>query len=305
MAISAAPLTRNQLGAATERGLRMSLFQGYNLRTDEGEELYNNEGSEKAQETDQVFAGLDRMVQTGEGTQITYDNGGQAYTKVYQHLKFALGYKWTIEAQQDDLMGISGKFMNELGMAAKKTRAVERMRMYNNTSDVQYVAGGTSYGLLSSTHFRLDDGTWSNVLASGADLTIESLELALIAWRQQMVDQRGFPVNIKPKYLLHGTGNEINALRILNSMYRPNTDLNDENVVRRWNLEPLCATHLTNDGRWFLVAAPADNQAYWFDRQPLRMDRDTDVVGTLSTSFVAWMRFSSGITSPLGQFGSL
>jgi hypothetical protein len=113
---------------------------------------------------------------------------------------------------------------------------------------------------------------------------------------------------VKPKYLLHGTGDLVNARRILNSMYRPGTDLNDVNVVRDWDLVPICSTHLTRDGRWFLLAEPtATNGAgLWFDRQPLRLDQDTDVPGTLGTAYVGWMRFSMGFSDPAATtFGSL
>jgi hypothetical protein len=80
---------------------------------------------------------------------------------------------------------------------------------------------------------------------------------------------------------------------------------NDVNVLRDEGLEVFVATHLTDDGRWYLIADPADTSLTWFNRRPVTMDRETDGTGSGNYITVASYRASSGVTGPTGIFGSL
>lgn len=305
MAIPSPPVTRQQMQALLERGLRAVVFQKYRERTGEWQPIYNIDGSVKATETDAVMAGLYGMSVFGEGDTPTFDSMTQAYTKVYTHLQWGVGYKITRIAMEDDLYGWTDKLGSELARAARYTEDLQAMSPFNNPTATQYTAGGSNFPLVSATQYRQDDLTWSNILASGADFSVEALEAALMQWHGQMVDLRGRKLNIQPKYVLHPVSTQIDVLRVLNSLYRPNSDLNDVNVIRNWNLEPLCSSHLTDDGRWYLIGAPADTTLQWWNRRNFTLDRETDSTGTQNEIYVASRRFSLGITAPHGIFGSL
>src|SRR5438132_8997938 len=114
MAIPAQPFQRANEQAALERGIRKIYFRAYKDRVGEYEAFYNMDTSVKQQETDAVFAGLGQFTQKVEGDGPTFDNGSQAYTKVYTHLTFAMGLKVTREAQEDDLYGVVGQLTQDM-----------------------------------------------------------------------------------------------------------------------------------------------------------------------------------------------
>lgn len=305
MAIPAAPLTRAQLGASTERGLKRVYFNEFLNWLAEKDRIYNRVSSEKAQETDTVWAGLSTFGVYNEGGTPQIDNASQAYTKVFTALGYALGYKLTRWAMDDDLYGTVPKLMKDLARAAKYSQELLGMTPFNDSSATQYTADGTNYPLLSTTHFRLDGGTWSNKLSSGADLTLESLETLLIQAHSSTVDQRGNKVMVKPRILAVPVGYEILAERIVKSTQRPFTTDNDVNVSAVRGLDVQVFTHMTDDGRWYLLADKKDHSLQWIDRQDLDLQTETDGTATGNKIVMGSYRAAVGISHPIGIWGSL
>ncbi len=303
--IPSPPFTRANATALYERGLRHVCFQEFKLASDMYDELYNVDGSVKSTETDAVVAGLGTFPLKGEGQAPTFDNIVQAYTKVYTHLTYALGYKITWEARSDELYGVTARMFKELGRMAAVTQAILRMAPFNNSSATQYAADGTNYPMLSLTHYRQDGGTWSNKLSSGADLDRASLEAGLLQWDAQMVDLRGNKTMTLPKYLLVGIDDRFQGQRLLNSILQPGTALNDTNPLHNLGLKLIVSKHMTNDGRWYLIGDPSETTLQWWNRTKLTVDNETEGVGSGNLLEVAKFRVSSGLTTPAGLFGSL
>src|SRR5690606_20127984 len=109
--------------------------------------------------------------------------------------------------------------------------------------------------LFSTAHPLWAGGTQSNKLATPADLSEAALEEAFIQigdW----VDDRGIPVDIRPKRLIIPTELQFVAERILNSPNRPGTADNDINAIRSTGALPggwETNQRLTDPDAWFII----------------------------------------------------
>jgi hypothetical protein len=266
--------------------------------------VFDVQPSVKQLETDGVLAGIGLFPEKPEGANYEYDSPQQAYTVAYRHHTFALGLSFTKEAREDELYGLIEKSGRELGRAAAYSQEVGAWSLFNNLTATVYTADGTNYTLLSSTHFRVDGGTWTNQLSTNADLSIESLELMLSEWVVNMTDMRGQINLTMPKFLIHGPGDKYLAYRLTQSVQQPQGPDNDINAVRAMHdLIPICVPFLTNDGRWFIVGGPGETGLVYFDRVGMSMDRfDTPENGNVN--MIARYRSSSGASHPGAVFGS-
>lgn len=207
--------------------------------------MFNIRGSVKQRERDVVMGGLGLISQFAEGDAPVFDAGVEAWLQTYTHLQWGLGFKITQIAQEDELYGVYARFASELSRATLYTQEIQAMTTFNNLGATAYTTpDGTTFPLLSTAQYRTDGGTWSNKLASGVDLSIESLELALTQWRTGMVDLRGRKLATEPRVLMVGPSDRFVAERIVNSTQRPFTANNDDNTIRSLGLDVLVMTHL-------------------------------------------------------------
>jgi hypothetical protein len=305
MALLGAPTTRAHYIDLTERGVRKVFAEGYKV-LDSGyiERVYNVVSSEKRQETDVVVAGLGAALPKTEGASPYFDSMQEAWKVVYLHLTWALGIVFTEEAIEDNLyMNLAATGGQELANALAYTRQVQAWDLFNDLTTTAYTAGGTNYPILSTTHYRVDGGTWSNRPASSTGLSIEALETALQQWTSGMLDQRGRKYDARPAILVVGPSDEFLAKRLVNSTLRPQTHDNDVNAIRDRNLEVFVNPHMTDDGRWFLLAPKERTGLTYFDRvAPMVRRYDTGDTGNIA--MVARMRNSHGMSNPGGVYGS-
>ena len=250
----------------------------------------------KAKERDVVQGGLGVAQQYAEGDLPIMDSGQEAWLQSFIHLQYGIGFKVTQIAQEDELYGIYGRFASEASRSMVYTQEISAMTTFNNLSATAYTAAGSNFTLLSTAQYRTDDGTWSNKLASGADLSIESLELLLTQWRTGMLDLRGRKIATEPKVLMVGPTDRWVAERIVNSTQRPFTSNNDTNTIRSLGLQVAVMTHMTDDGRWFLLGEKEQTGLQWFDRVPISMQRQTAGDGSGNMIMISRARWSSGVS---------
>jgi hypothetical protein len=301
------PMTRAHITTLLERGVRQAYVDEYDLAGNQYGMIFNEQGSDKATETDVIWGGVSQYELQAENDTFNYDNGQEAWTKTYVHLEYTKGVQISRIAMEDELYGVLRKFSNfggNLGAAGAYTKEVLAMTVFNNLSATVYTAEGTAYTLLSTTQFRVDGGVWANTPTSPLDLSYEAVETALALWRVNMVDQRGLKIMVQPAVLLVGPSDEFLAKRIVLSQLRPGGNDNDLNVVRtERDLKVMVSDFLTDDGRWFLLAPKAKTGLNFFNRRPTRVDRfDTDETGAMN--MVGNFRVSSGASHVSGIWGT-
>lgn len=304
MALGSSPMSRANIADLLERGIRKVYISEYDLVDNQFEIIYNLKDSVKQKETDVVTAGLGYYVVKPEGQAPTFDVGQEAWKVAFTHQTFALGIEITREGMEDDLYGYYMSMGAEMGKAGAYTQQVAAMDTFNQLGNTVYTAGGTNFTLLSTAHFRVDGGTWSNRPTVSTDLSIESLETALAAWRTGMLDQRGRKLTIRPQVLMVGPSDEFLAERLLATDKRPTSADNDVNTVKtRRNLTLFVADFLTDDGRWFLLADKPRTGLVYNLRAP-REVRRADDPRTDNMLMIGRYRESHGAVHPYGIYGS-
>lgn len=304
MPVIGAPLTRASIPDYLELGVRKAIFDQWDKMPSKYEQIYNMGRAEKKTITDVIGAGLGVMPLHTEGQQVTFDAMQEAWKRAYNVLDYALGIEVTRNARKDDLYGFVEQGGKELGRTAKYTKNVEAMSLLNNLSDTLYTAGGSNYTLLMTTHFRVDGGTWSNRPTNPVDLSLESLEAALIQFRTGMLDQRGRKFDITPKKLCVGPSDLFVAHRLVESQQRPFSNNNDPNIIKtEYDLSVLVLDHMTDDSRWFLMADKEETGLNYFDREDLSVERGDDP-RTGNMLMTAWWRAAWGASHVTGVWGT-
>jgi len=304
MPLGSTVMSRANIQDLLERGIRKVYISEYDLIDNQFEIIYNVKDSVKQRETDVYTAGLGFYSVKPEGQAPTFDTSQEAWKVQFTHQTYALGIEITREGMEDDLYGYYMSMGGELGKAGAYTQQVAAMDTFNNLSNTIYTAGGTNYTLLSTAQFRVDGGSWGNRPTIATDLSIESLETALAAWRTGMLDQRGRKLTVRPSVLMVGPSDEFLAERLLATDKRPTSADNDVNTVKtRRNLTLFVADFLTDDGRWFLLAdKPRTGLVY--NLRAGREIRRADDPRTDNMLMIGRYRESHGATHPYGIYGS-
>jgi hypothetical protein len=306
------PTSRDHYPSALEANLRKAFLDNYSdigRRIHYYTRIYNVETSRIKNERHAVYAGYGTYETKEEGGPIIWDSGQEAWNANYVHRTFTLGAEFTREAVEDDLHGVIKWLMKSgggLAYTAAYTKERDAMNLFNTlaTSGTVYTAGGTAYSLLSTTHYRIDGGTWSNRPAADMDLSIEALEFAVSHWYQNQRNQRGQLVMTAPATLLTGTGDWALARRLIETTRgRPQSADNDKNVIQDIVKDTFAHPLLTNDGRWFLFGDKEDTGLTYYERVKPDVERWPDG-DTGNMRMVGRYRSSWGATHVYGIWGS-
>lgn len=272
MAISGSPVTRQNFIDATEANMREGFVLGTADVPRYHEAIYRVDNADYRIEREVVFSGFSTYQPKTEGAAIATDSFDQAWRMNYEIATRGLAVKVTWEASQDDPHGIvkaMTRVGGELSQVANYTIERDAMDLFNSylttgAAGRTYTADGTSYPVISLTHFRNDGGTWSNRPTSHMDLSIESLEFMISHWMANQVNQRGQKTMTMPEEILVGADDGPLAMRLIKSYGRPQSNVNDPNVVTTWIKNVIVHPLLTNDRRWGALGPKAKRGLRYF-----------------------------------------
>ena len=204
---------------------------------------------------------------------------------------------------EDDQYGkVGAQKAKALARSMRHTKEIVGANIYNRAQTAGYT-GGDGVTLLNASHPNVAGGTFSNVIATAADLSEAALEQAVIdiaGFR----DDRGLLIAAKPTQLVIPYQLQFEAARILTSDGRVGTDLNDPNVLKDMGLfSNVTINHyLTDADAWFIRTNVKDGIKY-FERRgdAFEMDNDFD---TENAKFKATARYSFGWSDPRSIYGS-
>ena len=276
----------------------------YNEYPVEWDKLFDKNTSRRNYEEDVNLTGLGLAPTKAEGAPVSYDSMKQGFISRYVHAVYALGFIITREIMEDDQYDVvAPKRAKTLAFSMRQTKEIIGANVYNNAFSGSFL-GGDSSSLISTSHANISGGTWSNRIATVADLSEAALEQAVIDI-QMLKNDRGLQIALVPKQLIIPPQLEFEAARILKSTGRPGTDNNDVNALREVGKFPSGVTvnhYLTDTDAWFIRTNAPDGMKY-FERRAddFGMDNDFD---TENAKFKATARFSFGWTDPRGIYGS-
>lgn len=265
--------------------------------------LFDTSKSTKAFEEDVGVSSFGLAIQKPEGSPISYDSERQAFITRYQHVTYALGFVITREVMDDDQYAVVGQRKAQgLAFSMRQTKEIIAANVYNRYATAGYV-GGDGVTLLSASHPNLAGGTWSNQIATAADLSEAALEQAVIDIAG-FTNDRGLLIAVRPKSLIIPRQLMFEAKRILNSDGRVGTDNNDLNAIKNMGLVPetIVNHYLTDTDAWFIRTDVPHGMKH-FERRADAFDMDNDF-DTENAKYKATARYSFGWTDPRGIYGS-
>lgn len=278
--------------------------KAYAEHSEEYRDLFDVESSSRAYEEDVGISGFGLAAQKTEANGIVYDEERQAFLTRYNHVVYALGFQISRELFEDDQYGIVGKRRAKgLSFSMRQTKEVVCANVYNRGFNASYV-GGDGVSLFSNAHPNYAGGTWSNVLATAADLSESALEQACIDIMKWEND-RGLKIAVMPQTLHIPPELVFEAERILTSPYRVGTANNDVNAMKQMGKLPggyKVNHYFTDPNAWFLRTNAPDGMKF-FQRRAMQFGIDNDF-DTENAKFKSTERYSAGWTDPRGGFGS-
>jgi hypothetical protein len=145
-------------------------------------------------------------------------------------------------------------------------------------------------------------GTYPNRPATDVDLSFTGIQLAINQY-ERMIDSRGLPITLKPKYLIIPPEQKWVAREILGSPNKPYTADNEINALIAEDLMYFVGHYLTSTTAWFLTGDKDTHTLKFMDRESLEEDFSDDF-DTRTIKQISTMRFSTGATTWIGTWGS-
>lgn len=265
--------------------------------------IFSKETSSKAWEEDVGLSGFGYAVAKSEGNAISYDNVMQGFTTRYNHIVYGLGFVVTREAYEDDQYGVVGKKRAKaLARSMRLTKDVVAANVLNRAFTSTYT-GGDGKELCATDHPNAAGGTWSNELATPANLSEASLEQMNIDI-MKLLDDRGMKIAVRPKQLIIPPDLVFEAERILKTEGRVGTADNDINALKMMGKvnKIVVNQYLTSTSAYFLQTDVADGLKY-FERRGDQFDMDNEF-DTENAKYKATARYSFGWTDPRCIYGT-
>lgn len=275
----------------------------YNEYEVEHDKLFEKFTSGKAFEEDVGQSGFGLAVVKPEGASISYDTERQGFITRYNHVVYGLGFVITREMVEDDQYDVVGqRKASGLAFSMRQTKEIVAANVYNRAFNSAYV-GGDGKEMIATDHPNVAGGTWSNELATPADISEAALEQASIDI-QAFTNDRGLLIGVRPKCLIITPSQEFEVKRILGSALRVATANNDLNALKTMGIIPEVVVnhYLTDSDAWF-IRTNVKNGLKHFERRKDEFGQDNDF-DTENAKYKATARYSFGWTDPRAIYGS-
>ena len=295
-------ISRNQLVKELEPGLNALFGLEYKQYENQSAEIYTTESSDRAFEEEVMLSGFAQASVKPEGSGVRYDQAQETFTARYTNETIALAFAITEEAIEDNLYDrLASRYTKALPRSMASTKQVK------GASPLNKVFGSFNSGdgvtLFNTAHTTIA-GSFSNTLATAADLNETSLEQAMIDIAA-LTDERGLKIAAKGTKMIVPSALQFVAERLMKSQGRVSTADNDVNAIRSMGMIPQgyrVNNYLTDTDAFFIITDVPNGMKH-FNRAPLttKMEGDFD---TGNVRYKARERYVFGVSDPRGIFGS-
>ena len=296
-------ISRQQLVKELEPGLNALFGLEYKRYDNEHAEIYDTENSDRAFEEEVMLSGFGHAQTKAEGQGVSFDDAQETFTSRYQHETIALAFAITEEAIEDNLYDrLASRYTKALARSMANTKQVKAANVLNNAFDSSF-KGGDGKELCATDHPTLS-GSFSNELATSADLNETSLEQSMIDIAA-MTDERGLKIAARGVKMIIPSELQFTAERLMKSQGRTGTADNDINAIAAMGMIPqgYVINHFLTDSDAFFIKTDVPNGLKMFVRAPIKtaMEGDFD---TGNVRYKARERYSFGFSDYRGIFGS-
>lgn len=285
-------------------GIKAWWGRQYDEHREEFPDLFVTDRSRQNYEEDVQLTGFGLAPVKSEGAPTQYDSESQGFVSRYTHVAYSLGYIVTKEELDDGLYEIvSKRRARALAFSMRQTKENVAANVYNRAFNASYT-GGDGVSLINASHPNTTGGTFSNHIATAADISEVALE-DLIVQIMGATNDRGLKINLMAQSLHVPRQLWFEANRILKSVLQNDTANNALNVLRATNALPggIKVNHyFTDPDAWFIrTNCPEAMKCY--ERVPVSFTQDNDF-DTDNAKAKCYERYSFGWTDPRGLFGS-
>ena len=258
----------SQNGTITTSSFAKALWPGLNKIFNDNYAMYDKEYmmftskvmSDKNREEYLGFNGLGLAARKPEGSGTKFDSMEQGFVPSIQNVSFGLGFIITREARDDNqYMAVAAARTKALARSARITKETVGANMLNRAFNAQYT-GANGQSLISNSQITKAGLTYSNTLATAADLSEAALEQAAIDI-SLFTDERGLRIMCKPSKLVVAPQNMFEACRILDSKLQNDTANNAVNALEYKSIIKggFDVNHYLNDpDAWFVTTDITD-----------------------------------------------
>jgi hypothetical protein len=297
-------ISRSQLVKELEPGLNALFGLEYSRYENQHAEIYTTETSDRAFEEEVMLSGFASAPVKQEGAGVVFDQAGETFTARYNHETIALAFSITEEAIEDNLYDrLAARYTRALARSMANTKQVKAANVLNN-AQVTTATGGDGESLIGNAHPLATGGTFSNVLATAADLNETSLEQSLIDIAG-FVDERGLKIAAQGVKMIIPKELQFTAERLMKTPQRVGTADNDINAIVSMGMLPqgYRVNNFLSDTDSFFILTDIPNGLKMFVRSPIKtaMEGDFD---TGNVRFKARERYSFGWSDPRCIFGN-
>lgn len=294
--LASGPMRSTDFRAVVEPILN-EVFDGvYDQRADEWKTFVDQRtGIPRAFHEEPVLYGFGAAPEIPDGQAITYQQGGQLFTKRYVYKVYGLAFALTKVLRDDgDAVRIGSTYSRHLAQSTIETKETICANLLNRAFNASYV-GGDGVSLINASH-PIIGGSFSNILAIPAALSQTSVEQLLIQIRNA-VDNNGKKIRLTAQKLVVPPALQFQAEVILKSVLRTGTNNNDINPVVSMGMLPQgCSvvSRLTSATAWY-VKTDAPEGVKLMMRTPLAKGTEGDFE-TDSVRYKATERYEAGWT---------
>lgn len=280
-------------------------FNGiYDQRDDEWSQVFKEfKGIPRNYHEEPVLYGFGAAPELPDGMPVTYQSGGVLYINRYVYRVYGLAFALTkVLVEDGDHIRVGQTYSRHLAQSLIETKETLGANILNRAFNGSYT-GGDGVSLISASH-PIANGTFSNQLATAANLSQTSLEQLLIQIRNA-VDNNGKRIRLKPKQIVTGPSNVFQAEVLLKSALRAGTANNDINPVKSMGMldgGQANLSRITSTTAWF-VQTDAPEGLKLAMRRGLEKSMEGDFE-TDSMRYKATERYAFGWTDPRGLYGT-
>jgi len=301
----AAPMRSTDFRSIVEPILNECFDGVYDQRADEWSRVFREEdGIPRNYHEEPVLYGFGAAPQLPDGTPVTYQQGGVLFLKRYVYKVYGLAFALTkVLVEDGDHIRIGQVYARHLAQSLVETKELLSANVLNLAFTGGASAGGDGVSLVNTAH-PIVSGTFSNQLATSANLSQTSLEQMLIQIRQA-VDNNGKKIRLVPRQLIVAPGNIFQAEVLLKSVLRTGNANNDINPVKSIGLLDEGAAVLSRlsspTAWWVQTDAPEGMKLLMRRRLEKTMEGDFE---TDSMRYKATERYDVGFTDPRAIYGT-
>ena len=297
-------ISRSQLVKELEPGLNALFGLEYNRYENQHAEIFVTETSDRAFEEEVMLSGFASAPTKQEGAGVVFDTAGETFTARYNHETIALAFSITEEAIEDNLYDrLAARYTRALARSMSNTKQVKAANVLNQ-AQFTAVTGGDGVPLISNAHPLATGGTFSNVLATAADLNETSLEQSLIDIAG-FVDERGLRIATQGRKMIIPKELQFTAERLMKTPQRVGTADNDINAIASMGMVPegYSVNNFLTDTDSYYLMTDVPNGMKHFVRSPIKTAIEGDF-DTGNVRFKARERYSFGFSDPRAIFGN-